>query len=61
MQMAIDAAVVAASLAIVEPVRVAHSVVGSVAVNLVLLWNHRPQRPCNRDAHPVHHVARSNG
>lgn len=43
-QMAIDAAIVAAAFAVVEPRRVVHSVVGSLAVNLVLLWNHRPGR-----------------
>ena len=43
-QMAIDAAIVAASLAIVEPRRVAWSVAGCLAVNLVLMCNHRPGR-----------------
>jgi uncharacterized membrane-anchored protein YitT (DUF2179 family) len=41
-QLAVDAAIVAAAFAVVEPQRVAYSVVGSLFVNLVLVWNHRP-------------------
>jgi uncharacterized membrane-anchored protein YitT (DUF2179 family) len=43
-QMAIDLAILAAAFALVDPVRVAYSVAGSLAVNLVLLCNHRPGR-----------------
>ncbi|MDH6590578.1 uncharacterized membrane-anchored protein YitT (DUF2179 family) [Variovorax sp. TBS-050B] len=41
-QLACDAAIVAAAFAVVEPQRVLHSVVSAVVVNLVLMWNHRP-------------------
>jgi uncharacterized membrane-anchored protein YitT (DUF2179 family) len=41
-QMVIDGAILMAALSTVEPRRVAYSIVGSVALNLVLLWNHRP-------------------
>lgn len=43
-QMALDAAIVVAALAIVEPWRVALSVLGAVALNLVVAVNHRPGR-----------------
>ncbi|HEX6363557.1 MAG TPA: YitT family protein [Albitalea sp.] len=43
-QMAIDAAIVAAAVAVVDWRRVAYSLAGSLAVNAVLLWNHRPGR-----------------
>lgn len=43
-QMAVDCAIVLAALALVEPARVALSVVGAVALNLVLAINHRPGR-----------------
>jgi uncharacterized membrane-anchored protein YitT (DUF2179 family) len=43
-QMAVDAAIVAAAIATVDARRVAWSVLGSLAVNAVLLWNHRPGR-----------------
>lgn len=43
-QMAIDCCIVAAALATVEPQRVAWSVLGAVALNLVLTMNHRPGR-----------------
>ena len=42
MQMACDAAIVASAFALVEPGRVACSIVSAVVVNLVLMWNHRP-------------------
>jgi len=41
-QMACDAAIIASAFALVEPSRVACSIVSAVMVNLVLLWNHRP-------------------
>jgi uncharacterized membrane-anchored protein YitT (DUF2179 family) len=41
-QMACDAAIVAAAFALVEPSRVVYSIVSAVMVNLVLVWNHRP-------------------
>ncbi|MEW6098226.1 MAG: YitT family protein [Pseudomonadota bacterium] len=43
-QMAIDCAIVAAALAIVDPQRVVYSVVGAVALNLILAINHKPGR-----------------
>lgn len=43
-QMACDVAIVAAAFAIVEPWRVALSVLGAVALNLVVAVNHRPGR-----------------
>jgi uncharacterized membrane-anchored protein YitT (DUF2179 family) len=43
-QMALDVAIVAAALAVVEPWRVALSVLGAVALNLVVAVNHRPGR-----------------
>jgi uncharacterized membrane-anchored protein YitT (DUF2179 family) len=50
LQMAIDAAIVAAAFAVVDARRVAWSVVGTVAVNLVLFWNHRPGRYAASDS-----------
>jgi uncharacterized membrane-anchored protein YitT (DUF2179 family) len=43
-QMAVDAAILVGAFAVVDPVRVAYSIAGSLAVNLVLLRNHRPGR-----------------
>ena len=43
-QMAVDCAIVLLALWTVEPVRVAWSVAGAVALNLVLAMNHRPGR-----------------
>jgi uncharacterized membrane-anchored protein YitT (DUF2179 family) len=43
-QMAIDCLIVLAALALVEPWRVALSVLGAVALNLVVAVNHRPGR-----------------
>jgi uncharacterized membrane-anchored protein YitT (DUF2179 family) len=43
-QMALDCAIVVAALALVEPARVALSVLGAVALNLVVAVNHRPGR-----------------
>lgn len=43
-QMGIDCAIVLLALWSVEPSRVAYSVVGAVALNLVLAMNHRPGR-----------------
>ena len=43
-QLVIDMAIVAMSFALLEPQRVAYSVLGSMIVNLVLVWNHRPGR-----------------
>ena len=42
--MGIDCAIVLLALWSVEPSRVAYSVVGAVALNLVLAMNHRPGR-----------------
>jgi uncharacterized membrane-anchored protein YitT (DUF2179 family) len=43
-QMALDCSIVLLALWSVEPTRVALSVVGAVALNLVLAMNHRPGR-----------------
>jgi len=43
-QMLVDALIVAAAFAVVEPGRVLASVAGSLALNAVLAWNHRPGR-----------------
>lgn len=43
-QMAIDCAIVAAAFAIVNPQQVVYSVVGAVALNLILAINHKPGR-----------------
>lgn len=43
-QMAIDCLIVLAALALVEPWRIAVSVLGAVALNLVVAVNHRPGR-----------------
>jgi len=43
-QMAVDSAVVAASLLVVSPALIGLSIVGAVALNVVLAVNHRPGR-----------------
>jgi uncharacterized membrane-anchored protein YitT (DUF2179 family) len=43
-QMAIDCVIVLAAFALVEPWRIAVSVLGAVALNLVVAVNHRPGR-----------------
>ena len=43
-QMAVDCCIVLLALWTVEPLRVAYSIVGAVALNLVLAINHRPGR-----------------
>lgn len=43
-QMAIDVAILATAFSVMDVWRVAWSVVGSLAVNAVLIWNHRPGR-----------------
>jgi uncharacterized membrane-anchored protein YitT (DUF2179 family) len=43
-QMAIDCVIVLAAFAVVEPWRIAVSVLGAVALNLVVAVNHRPGR-----------------
>jgi uncharacterized membrane-anchored protein YitT (DUF2179 family) len=43
-QMAVDCCIVALALFTVEPLRVAWSIAGAVALNLVLAMNHRPGR-----------------
>jgi uncharacterized membrane-anchored protein YitT (DUF2179 family) len=43
-QMAIDCSIVAAALALVDATRVVLSVLGAVALNLVVAVNHRPGR-----------------
>ena len=43
-QMAVDCCIVLLALWTVEPLRVAWSIAGAVALNLVLAMNHRPGR-----------------
>ncbi|MFM2057593.1 MAG: hypothetical protein RLY71_1978, partial [Pseudomonadota bacterium] len=43
-QMAIDAAIVAGAFVLVEPLRVLCSILGALALNMVLAINHRPGR-----------------
>lgn len=43
-QMAADCAIVAAAFTVMDPFRVALSIVGAVVLNLVLTFNHRPGR-----------------
>jgi uncharacterized membrane-anchored protein YitT (DUF2179 family) len=43
-QMAADCVVVAAAFTIMDPLRVAFSIVGAIVLNLVLTFNHRPGR-----------------
>lgn len=43
-QMAVDMAILAAAFGVIDTARVAWSVVGALAVNAVLVWNHRPGR-----------------
>lgn len=43
-QMAIDVAILATAFGVMDVRRVAWSVAGSLAVNAVLIWNHRPGR-----------------
>lgn len=43
-QMAVDCAVVLLALVSIEPVRVLYSILGAVALNIVLTINHRPGR-----------------
>jgi len=43
-QMAVDCAIVAAALFVVEPSRIAYSLVGAVVLNLTLAVNHKPGR-----------------
>jgi uncharacterized membrane-anchored protein YitT (DUF2179 family) len=43
-QMAIDCAIVAAAILTVEPMRVIWSLLGAVALNLILAVNHKPGR-----------------
>jgi uncharacterized membrane-anchored protein YitT (DUF2179 family) len=43
-QMVIDSLVVVASLFVVPPATILYSVIGAVALNLVLAVNHRPGR-----------------
>ena len=43
-QMAVDCCIVLLALWTVEPLRVAYSIVGAVALNLVLAINHKPGR-----------------
>jgi uncharacterized membrane-anchored protein YitT (DUF2179 family) len=43
-QMAIDAAIVAGAFVLVEPLRVLYSILGALALNMVLAINHRPGR-----------------
>ena len=43
-QMASDAAIFCASLAVLEPRNLLWSLLGAVAVNAILAWNHRPGR-----------------
>lgn len=43
-QMAVDCAIVLAALFVVEPQRIAYSLIGAVALNLTLAVNHKPGR-----------------
>lgn len=43
-QMVVDCAIVAAALFVVEPSRIAYSLVGAVVLNLTLAVNHKPGR-----------------
>ena len=43
-QMAIDVAILAMAFGVMDARRVGWSVVGVLAVNAVLIWNHRPGR-----------------
>ncbi|AKJ27530.1 YitT family protein [Caldimonas brevitalea] len=43
-QMVVDCVIVVLALAVVEPVSVAYSLLGAVALNLILAVNHRPGR-----------------
>jgi uncharacterized membrane-anchored protein YitT (DUF2179 family) len=43
-QLVVDAAILAAALLLMDSTRVAWSLLGAVAVNAVLIWNHRPGR-----------------
>ena len=43
-QMAIDVAILMAAFGVMDWRRVGWSVVGALAVNAVLIWNHRPGR-----------------
>jgi hypothetical protein len=43
-QLAVDAAILLAALAMVEPSRIAYSLVGALTLNLTLAVNHRPGR-----------------
>lgn len=43
-QMGVDCAIVAAALFVVEPSRIAYSLVGAVVLNLTLAVNHKPGR-----------------
>jgi len=43
-QLAIDAAILALALLLMDSTRVAWSLLGALAVNAVLIWNHRPGR-----------------
>lgn len=43
-QMAADCVIVAAAFTIMDPLRVAYSIIGAVVLNLVLTFNHRPGR-----------------
>jgi uncharacterized membrane-anchored protein YitT (DUF2179 family) len=44
LQMGVDVAIVLAAFAVVSPLRIALSVLGAVALNLILAINHRPGR-----------------
>ena len=43
-QMGIDGTILIASLAMIEPKRIAMSILGALALNLTLALNHRPGR-----------------
>ena len=46
-QMAVDIAILTAAFGVMDSARVAWSLVGALAVNAVLVWNHRPGRYCH--------------
>ena len=44
LQLVVDVAILATALLLIEPARVAWSLLGAAALNAVLIWNHRPGR-----------------
>ena len=44
LQLAVDIAILAAAFCVIDGARVGWSVLGAIAMNAVLIWNHRPGR-----------------